>query len=98
MHGALVTVWMPLEIWDASSDGCAGDAEPEPAVLGPSAKEAAVKELMGLRAALNTWIRAHQAEHDGQMPLLEDARKASPETHDKFVRYMAVLNLVRQQP
>ena len=56
--------------------------------------DAALAELTGLKAQVSAWVRAFTIDH-GRPPSREDAVRASPDTHDAFMRYVALVDFVR---
>ncbi|GAB4821370.1 hypothetical protein N2152v2_008416 [Parachlorella kessleri] len=59
------------------------------------AQEKAVVEMMALRRELNAWMQVFASVH-GYQPVLSDTAKTHPEVHKRFMRYVALRELVRQ--
>lgn len=59
------------------------------------AREKAVIEMMDTRLWLSRWMDAFKKEHDYQ-PTLPETSSSHPEVYAKFVRYVALREMVRQ--
>lgn len=62
----------------------------------PMVMEKAVLELGGLKREIAAWLRVWYSNHSPlTKPTLEDAAEASPEIYAAFVRYVALMDFVR---
>lgn len=64
-------------------------------VSDPYVLEKAVLELATLRGEIMNWMSFWYEEH-ARKPTLQDVYSVSPETHTKFMRYLALRDFVRQ--
>ncbi|CAG9466403.1 unnamed protein product [Pedinophyceae sp. YPF-701] len=57
-------------------------------------REAAVQEMGALRRDVFAWM-TRRARETGEQPSLEEVREVAPDIHGKFIRYLALRDLVR---